>query len=66
MKEKIIKILWENQREVDSVQNRGITSDAFDKVADEIVKLFAIPDVSGSAILGNYSRCPCCGNTSVP
>ncbi len=44
MKEKILKILWENQHEIDSVQNRGITSDNFDKIADKILELFDIAD----------------------
>lgn len=41
-KNEIIKILLKYQREIDSVQNKAITSDNFNKVADEIVKLFNI------------------------
>lgn len=47
MKYKITQILHNNTTEVDNFNN-AVFTDEFDKVAEEIVKLFAIPVVGES------------------
>ena len=50
IKYKITQILHENTTEVDDFNN-AVFTDEFDKVAEEIVKLFAIPtDVPDDAV----------------
>lgn len=55
-KEKILELLNAYKSEVDNF-NDAIFTDKFDVLAQDIVKLFAIPVVSNSVIC-----CPQCGN----
>ena len=60
-KQKILEILnKESVSENSSNNNRVIIEQDFEIIADEIVKLFAIPVVSNSVIC-----CPQCGNERI-
>ena len=56
-KDKVLKILWENQHEI-GFGNRAITIDKFEIIAEEIVKMFDLQRVN------NTVCCPRCSSTN--